>query len=162
MERFSHRNGETTPPTVDGWFFYNGGHTEYSGLYQITRPHWSLGNLHGQRLETFEGQWWGPIVAPWDTPPPVAAGELWTDERIRERAEEWQMLLLGHANMAPADYIEAAMAEVRDDYQAELNRRAVPTMPQPDDNFVKLPDNATHEQRRLIASAIHRVLMEMC
>lgn len=43
----------------------------------------------------------------------------WTDERIRARAEVWQMLLLGHANMSSADYIEAAMIEVRDSLQAE-------------------------------------------
>lgn len=47
---------------------------------------------------------------------------LWTDEEINERAQRWESLAIGQANMPMADYIEAAMLEVKARYEAD--RRA--------------------------------------
>lgn len=48
--------------------------------------------------------------------------QVWSDERISERAKYWQGILIGHANFDPDTWIEAAMLEVRDDYEARLRQ----------------------------------------
>lgn len=45
---------------------------------------------------------------------------LWSDGKVRTKAEEWELLMVGHANMPAADYIEGAMIEVRDSYEARI------------------------------------------
>lgn len=81
---YTHRNGETEPPTIPGDFWYKGklhhrGHTDESrnyhhdcgGMFHIY-PHWHTNKLciDGEEcihyMEDAEGQWWGPVVPPWD------------------------------------------------------------------------------------------------
>lgn len=45
----------------------------------------------------------------------------WTDEQIKESAENYETLLLGHATFAPREWFEGAMTEVRDDMQATID-----------------------------------------
>ena len=90
------------------------------------------------------------------TPPPAQAGDVLKPCPFcggEAMASTWDYLSV----QCPSCDIVMERFNAEETIRA-WNRRAVPTMPQADDNFVKLPDNATHEQRRLIASAIHRVL----
>ena len=74
--RYSHRNGETEPPTVDGWYWWSGtviGAYAEKGLVNITVPRndaniqiwpsWCDGWLGAKDMQ---GQWYGPIVPPWE------------------------------------------------------------------------------------------------
>jgi len=77
MTRYSHRNGETEPPTVEGWYWWSGtvvGAYAEKGLVNITVPRdskiqiwpsWCDGWLGA---EDMPGQWYGPVVAPWEQP----------------------------------------------------------------------------------------------
>jgi len=73
---YLHRNGETEPPTVDGWYWWSGtviGAYAEKGLVNITVPRndaniqiwpsWCDGWLGAKDMQ---GQWYGPIVAPWE------------------------------------------------------------------------------------------------
>lgn len=78
---YAHRNGETEPPTADdfigtGQYWFNGSvkSPEY-GIYKIADivecylRHVYNDNT-GETLLKSEhtGQWWGPIVPPWELP----------------------------------------------------------------------------------------------
>lgn len=73
---YSHRNGEIEPPTVNGWYWFDGNHYDVRcqnlvavrsfGLFPTWLEGWS-------EPETFEGKWYGPLVAPWDAPQPDSA-----------------------------------------------------------------------------------------
>lgn len=80
MQQYSHRNGETEPPTEAGIFWFRGKlhHEEYyhdvADLQTVVANNYSGINdffaiageecLHG--VSDAEGQWWGPIVSPWE------------------------------------------------------------------------------------------------
>lgn len=78
-QTYSHRNGETEPPTVEGTYWFRGKihHRDYAhdvaGL-KVVSEHWRYeGHEHWlveseeceDRLKDAEGQWWGPVEAPW-------------------------------------------------------------------------------------------------
>ena len=81
---YSHRNGETEPPTEEGWYWFDGdkcwrGESQRS----LKRPVFVEREEEGGSIYWFgadgdaddacadgwlEGQWWGPIVPPWEQP----------------------------------------------------------------------------------------------
>lgn len=80
-ERYSHRNGETEPPTRPGWYWVKdvqpkgwdwiGLHMRYVDRISKNHPKRtayridSVGNEYLEDIgETL--QWWGPIVPPWE------------------------------------------------------------------------------------------------
>ena len=65
VQTYSHRNGETEPPTVNGWYWYYH-EDDWYGMYHVTGDRYELGPISGVLSEEFEGQWWGPVVAPWE------------------------------------------------------------------------------------------------
>ena len=72
--KYDHRNGETEPPTIAGWYWWGGtvvgAYTE-KGLVNITVsrdgiqiwPSWCDGWLG---IEDMPGDWWGPVMPPWE------------------------------------------------------------------------------------------------
>lgn len=73
---YTHRNGETEAPTVPGKYWLKGSCLSYAIADLIPviaeddhlcawRPYWGEGWF--ERMEHFTGQWWGPIVAPWES-----------------------------------------------------------------------------------------------
>jgi len=100
MTRYSHRNGETEPPTIEGW-------------YAIQHP--QAWNWQGSTFVFVErnmdgidvyctGQddpigydqmdsrirWYGPIVAPWEQPQPAIPPDV--RETIEAMTEDWLQL----------------------------------------------------------------------
>lgn len=74
LPAYTHRNGETTAPTVPGQYWFNGrchGATIKEMIPVIVenkvtcawRP--SFGDGWLEDIENFSGQWWGPVFAPW-------------------------------------------------------------------------------------------------
>lgn len=70
MEQYSHRNGETEPPTIDeGYFWF---HTDDS----VIQPHGMIHIFDGACFEDgkmwdiaeLTGRWWGPVTPPWEKP----------------------------------------------------------------------------------------------
>ena len=47
---------------------------------------------------------------------------IWSDERIKESAENYETLMLGHATFPPREWFEGAMTEVRDALTADRAR----------------------------------------
>lgn len=78
---YSHRNGETEPPTVEGWYWFQGAITyrgmqdlpwwglvavpSYRGHVASMRPHTQSNILAHVNLDETKGRWWGPIEPPW-------------------------------------------------------------------------------------------------
>ncbi len=75
-QSYDHRNGETEMPTIQGWYWFRGRVDDWdeSGLVKVNEPNdafptriispqWIYGWM---KADSFIGQWWGPIVAPWD------------------------------------------------------------------------------------------------
>lgn len=73
--RYWHRDGSTEVPTIEGWYWFNGklDGREARGLVKVNRPdasfptrtvspQWIDGWLEAELLS---GQWYGPLVAPW-------------------------------------------------------------------------------------------------
>jgi hypothetical protein len=67
-EQYSHRNGETEPPTEDGWYwvsspppvFREGTVLVVDGcVYDFQEDQFTLDELAGV-------QWWGPVTPPWE------------------------------------------------------------------------------------------------
>lgn len=88
---YSHRNGETELPTEAGRYWFQGiaGGERYEGTNLVGEA--LAGNLcaegPGESLyddvKNWTGQWWGPIVAPWDSQPSPSAGQPQADmERV--------------------------------------------------------------------------------
>ena len=100
MTRYTHRNGETEPPTIEGW-------------YAIQHP--QAWNWQGSTFVFVErnmdgidvyctGQddpigydqmdsrirWYGPIVAPWEQPQPAIPPDV--RETIEAMTEDWLQL----------------------------------------------------------------------
>lgn len=74
-QTYSHRNGETEPPTQVGHYWFKGIVNGYSVAEKVTVMMWTgsgalrvIGIDEGSRLEHFHGQWWGPEseVPPWE------------------------------------------------------------------------------------------------
>lgn len=79
---YSHRTGETEPPVIEGYYWLDGtldnntpfrgivtvkAHDEHPLLYPVGYDGW----FHPDELR---GQWWGPIVPPWESSRPGARG----------------------------------------------------------------------------------------
>ena len=74
---YSHRNGETEPPRGIGLYWFRG-KIHHPDFYHTVADSIELGNRYttgeiyydgeecGHVMSDFEGEWWGPIVAPWD------------------------------------------------------------------------------------------------
>ena len=72
---YTHRNGETEAPTIPGQYWFTG-HCQGEKIKEIipviaennTFCAWRpvFGDGWFERSEHFNGQWWGPIVAPWE------------------------------------------------------------------------------------------------
>lgn len=72
-ERYSHRNGETEPPTIAGHYGHLGVDETRGGIVQIEmdgdKPQWVLNCYDSYSVDIDDllgGQWWGPITGPWD------------------------------------------------------------------------------------------------
>ena len=72
VPQYTHRNGETEPPTESGWYWYTAGENPKHGNTGVVY----VANVNGSPViwrEDFwlsdEGQWWGPITPPWATQP---------------------------------------------------------------------------------------------
>ena len=76
-QTYTHRNGETTPPTVDGYYWFVGQvvkpgqvrgkhHREVGKVYAFQAPAPFL--ISGKRVtvKNCAGQWWGPLLPPWE------------------------------------------------------------------------------------------------
>lgn len=73
-QQYSHRNGETEPPTTDGYFWFKGTLQDEtaSGLVDVftyqdrvdLAPLWEHGNYPAA---CFVGRWWGPVLMPWES-----------------------------------------------------------------------------------------------
>lgn len=74
--RYYHRNGETEPPAREGWYWFRGllDDRTVSGLVNVRlpdaafptltmSPEWVEGWVESDVLD---GQWWGPIMGPWN------------------------------------------------------------------------------------------------
>lgn len=79
--KYNHRNGETEPPTENGWYGFDGEHRNAifagkpveSGVHeralvlvdgdQYYRYVWNGDD--DQTIADYIGRWWGPIVPPW-------------------------------------------------------------------------------------------------
>lgn len=73
--KYSHRNGETTPPEIVGHFWFRGIVRGESVAEKVTVMKYALSNLlavigveAGSRLEDYHGEWWGPEedIPPWE------------------------------------------------------------------------------------------------
>lgn len=71
---YSHRNGETTPPSVGVWYWFWGrvikpGQTRGSRRMTIVRCYPGGFIVDGKYFRfaeiQFDGRWWGEIVPPW-------------------------------------------------------------------------------------------------
>lgn len=66
---YTHRNGETDAPTVDGAYWFDGFRTQPSGnrihVMDILKRIDGVIERHDAPA-SWDGQWWGPIVAPWE------------------------------------------------------------------------------------------------
>lgn len=73
---YTHRNGETTAPTVPGRYWFKG-HCQgekvkemipviiENGAVCAWRP--MFGDGWFENIEHFSGKWWGPITPPWES-----------------------------------------------------------------------------------------------
>jgi hypothetical protein len=78
--RFSHRNGETDEPTVAGYYWFVG-KLHHAGYFHVVKDLIEIigayptneliydGEECRHVMGDFEGEWYGPIVPPWDAPP---------------------------------------------------------------------------------------------
>jgi hypothetical protein len=76
---FSHKNGETEPPTRPGHYWLRGvrkhGHKRIRLrhlLHVVRASHTTFEVEWGgvaMPIELYEGQWWGPVCPPWEDTP---------------------------------------------------------------------------------------------
>lgn len=78
MTKYSHRNGDSEPPIEAGKYWFKGGinHNDYAhGVADTIELFHSGGELYydgeecGHVLGDFDGQWWGPVIPPWQATP---------------------------------------------------------------------------------------------
>jgi hypothetical protein len=74
---YSHRNGETEPPTERGWYWFYGKHVNekrkpvkqkcnlyvFGGCTEYRDPDGKYKIM--TNLSSLRGKWWGPLVPPW-------------------------------------------------------------------------------------------------
>lgn len=79
VKQYSHRNGESEQPTVNGWFWFDGTHPTLGIIMKRPILVESDGDdpacvfWYGATDDANEacadgwlhGQWWGPVVPPW-------------------------------------------------------------------------------------------------
>ena len=75
-ERYTHRNGETEPPTVhEGYYWFDADehavNRATSGCYYIMPASESVNGiafLSGEDvpINVLKGRWWGPVTPPWE------------------------------------------------------------------------------------------------
>ena len=79
-QQYSHRNGETEPPTTAGEFWFDGAGIASSHVYKW-RDRFSVERHNGVLcvfdddgypllpVTSMAGRWWGPIMPPWEQQP---------------------------------------------------------------------------------------------
>jgi hypothetical protein len=74
---YAHRNGETGTPTDPGKYWFNGFLSNYAGtryhimdIVEFDDSQWVYTDMLGTSSpkEEYSGQWWGPLVSPWQCP----------------------------------------------------------------------------------------------
>lgn len=76
MSKYSHRNGETDPPTDAGYYFFKGRRIKQRKGYnravfmRIWEHEGTLRHYFGSpgTVDELTGQWWGPVSPPWENP----------------------------------------------------------------------------------------------
>lgn len=75
---YTHRNGETIPPTETGRYWFKGlvRSMEYNAITSVINDDEYAGYLAAwyefcgdgwfESTKAFNGQWWGPVLAPWE------------------------------------------------------------------------------------------------
>lgn len=75
--QYSHRNGETEPPEISGWYWFTGEVNETHGGFKTEGQGetvlfddeygciWFQGDNAGYYPSSCIGKWWGPLVPPW-------------------------------------------------------------------------------------------------
>jgi hypothetical protein len=75
---YTHRNGESAPPTQTGRYWFNGVITSERGVYHIANISYfattnmaygmTYNDVTGEMLENknYVGRWWGPVTPPWE------------------------------------------------------------------------------------------------
>lgn len=74
---YTHRNGETEAPTVPGKYWFDGSAILWTGEIKLRQALdaigrdsrilvWEERSLEHLPVAQFSGQWFGPIVAPWE------------------------------------------------------------------------------------------------
>jgi hypothetical protein len=80
LDRYSHRNGETEPPTQEGEYWFRGRVLNRPVAQRVHVNTWRFGDGReellisnpflddGNEMEMnkCDGRWWGPIVPPWE------------------------------------------------------------------------------------------------
>lgn len=75
--RYIHRNGETTPPTMPGKYWFRGVTSLWTGRINLQLAldcierdgrilAWEERSQEHLLVVHFDGQWWGPIAPPWE------------------------------------------------------------------------------------------------
>lgn len=68
MKIYTHRNGETEPPTEPGNYWFKGVLLFLDSPGREREETTLIVNVSLDFvLDKYEGQWWGPIVPPWET-----------------------------------------------------------------------------------------------
>jgi hypothetical protein len=81
MKLFSHRNGETEPPTEEGEYWFRGRVLNRPVAQRVHVSAWRFGNGReelrisnpflddGNEMEMYkcDGRWWGPVHPPWES-----------------------------------------------------------------------------------------------
>lgn len=73
---YSHRNGETEPPTEAGYYFFRGRkmrHPRRTSVGAMVRVWQGDGEMRTQlrtcspcSVDEMVGRWWGPVTPPWE------------------------------------------------------------------------------------------------
>lgn len=75
---YTHRNGETIPPTETGRYWFKGmvRSMQYNAITSVINDDEYAGYLAAwyefcgdgwfESTKAFNGQWWGPVLAPWE------------------------------------------------------------------------------------------------
>jgi hypothetical protein len=76
-QTYSHRNGETEAPIASGKYWFAGEVSSEIATerYKVTdtvdvNDNHAYNDVHGETLHlwNYAGQWWGPVLAPWEQP----------------------------------------------------------------------------------------------
>jgi hypothetical protein len=70
---YTHRNGETEPPTQQGMFGFRPSSNSEGWIVDVVEVNGRLERIMSYSddetmpIDEFDGQWWGPITGPWDS-----------------------------------------------------------------------------------------------